>query len=148
MYDFDIQEPELSYPTPDVGETVQWFRQADCDHVAAAIVTKVLGPGRVALTVFPPAGAPFSVDGCLYMGDPEHEEQGRATIEQGGWDYRQHALPSKKVRLIAFNELKRRREESRKQAEKAAERINEDFLEKQRAEDGTDEKAPIAPDVK
>ena len=84
-------ETKSPLPTPPVGFTVVWYDAARNDPGAekAAIVTKVEGPGKLVLTIFPPNGMPiFNKKGILHTSHPVHERRGNAVSKNSGsWDY-------------------------------------------------------------
>jgi hypothetical protein len=76
------------FPTPPVGETVQWFENNDQDNPRAAIVAKVEEPGRLCLTVFPPNGATRHIMGCWHVSHECHQTRGsQMTFRNGSWNY-------------------------------------------------------------
>lgn len=94
---YDVEEEMKSpHPTPPVGTSVLWYDRADTREGSerAAVVTKVEGPGRVTLTIFPPNSMTIHKQGCLYIKDPIHEQRHNSVSRNSGaWDY----LPQTKI---------------------------------------------------
>lgn len=90
LYNLDEQLREL-LPTPPVGTLVQWFQRGTiaAENARAAIVTAVEEPGRVKLTILPPAGMPIHKQGVFHASHPIHQQKGNSsTVNNGAWDYR------------------------------------------------------------
>lgn len=85
------EQLKAPWPTPPVGTFVQWFNRndvADPGAVCAAVVTKVDGPAKVCLTIFPPNGMPKHKVGVYFTGHPVHENKVNAqTDRNGSWGY-------------------------------------------------------------
>jgi hypothetical protein len=103
-----INELELEMkhplPTPPVGTPVVWYDRAQVSEEAqrAAIVTRVEGPGKVTLTIFPPNGMPlYNKKGTLHVSHEIHDRRGNAVSKNSGsWDY-----TSRTSRPKSHNEL-------------------------------------------
>lgn len=90
-------ENQNKFPTPPVGESVTWYRAGDPNVPLAAIVTKIEGPGRVALTVFSYRSHPGYVEGVFYHEHPIHAIKGNPTTHRCGYfTYPGELLPAGK----------------------------------------------------
>lgn len=74
-------------PTPIVGDAVHWFLGGH-GEAQAAVVTRVLSPGIVDLTIFPPGGMPRTMSRVLYKKSDEAKKGTSPQVHRNGcWDY-------------------------------------------------------------
>ena len=95
-------------PTPDIGWWVHWFEKNEDSMCVPALVTQVLGPGKLMLEIHKPRHVPIHRTGVLHRSDPIHEQRAHpATIAAGSWDYIPHAQIPQEHYNLHLEELKR-----------------------------------------
>ena len=95
-------------PTPDIGWWVHWFEKNEDSMCVPALVTQVLGPGKLMLEVHKPRHVPIHRTGVLHRSDPIHEQRAHpATIAAGSWDYIPHAQVPQEHYDLHLEELRR-----------------------------------------
>lgn len=85
--DEQIKRPE---PTPPVGTAIVFYKHAVVNpgKELAAVVTQVLGPGKVTLSYFPPNAFPCHSTGARHVSYLKVKERSvEALKNQGVWDY-------------------------------------------------------------
>lgn len=81
-------ELERPLPTPTVGMTVLWNDRSITGNGRAAVVTQVLSPGKINLTIFPPNSVPIHRQGVLHKADPIHQRRNNSvSVQCGSWEY-------------------------------------------------------------
>lgn len=109
-------------PTPPVGMPVVWYAGADVRDGAerAGIVTSVLGPGKITVTVFGPSAMPSHFTGCLYLSHPAHEQRNNAVSRNSGaWGYLPGTSTPKSHLTQHIEQLEKRKSSLKAQLEDA-----------------------------
>ena len=104
---------ENPLPTPPVSYLVHWYPQGkiENDNRIAAIVTKIEGPGKLTLTMFPPSSMPVHKVGVHHTTHPAVERQAEhVRIHNGVWEYIPGTQIPKSHREVHLDELNRRKE--------------------------------------
>lgn len=119
---------QVFLPTPEIGQTVQWFPKADVTNGArSAIVTSIEAPGRVSITIWAKNGEVIFLEGVRHLSDDIHTKNphNQTTENYGGWDF----IPKKDPYEFAMKEADRREqmlEAERQQRERAAKKRAEE----------------------
>lgn len=76
-------------PTPPVGLPVQWYDGDNREDPRAARVTRIEGPGRVAVMVDRPVGTAFPKGNVKHVTDPLVKKDNRhpEVVKCGTWDF-------------------------------------------------------------
>lgn len=106
-------------PTPPVGMPVQWFDADNRQDPRAARVTRVEGPGRIAVMIDRPVGTAFPKGNVKHITDPVVKKDNRhpEVVKNGTWDF----VPGMFSRIPSqFFELHIEHLEKQKRAHEAA----------------------------
>lgn len=109
-------------PTPNVGETVIWYRagKVDRDNMAPAIVTGVDGPGQLTLTVLAPMRFVEHKKGVLHTSHRMHKVRHNSiTVDTGSWDYRDGQKATKDHYALHLEQIGKMRAECQYHIEQA-----------------------------
>jgi len=85
------EERQRLQPTPKVGDPIIYHPESDKRREVPAVVSKVEGPGKIQITVFPFQGMMQHRSGCHHITHWIHDNPTAFTRQNGAWSFAREA---------------------------------------------------------